>query len=932
MPNVAERDERSLTEPAARYEAFISYSHALDGKLAPALQTECERFGKPWYRPRARRLFRDNANLSAQPHLWDAIESALSSSRWFVLLASPAAAGSHWVGKEVDWWLANRSADRILIVLTDGSLPWGSDPPPTDDPSSSALPPALAAAMTAEPRWVDLRWVRHAEQIDPANPSFRECVADISAAVSGVEKDTLVGEHVRRHRQTKRLVRTVIAVLSCLVVAAVVSAYTAVGQRNLARDQTLTATSRQLVAEASSIRDTQPDLARQLIAQAHRLSPTEQAVGAVLGSSSIPRVIRTRGLARGVAYGARRDLLAVATDQGVSLHDGRTRGRLTELDTSGRYAGAVAFSSDDRLLATGGADGTVRLRDVRASDKPVLLSSLPSPNGIVGTLTFAARAPVLAVGAQAAAVDVWNVEDPRSPKKLATIEGFATAGLRNGVAISADGRLLASAGESNTGRLWELSARRPPRLVGTLVGHGTGITAMAFSPDGALLASASEDDTTRLWDVTDPAEPAQRVVLTGHSLGVSAVAFAPDGAALATGSSDTTVQLWDISDPLRPKLGARLAGHADSITGLDYSADGQTLASASWDNTVRLWKVVASGRSTAQSRLSASHLSTPAFTPDSRTLAAGYPTTLWNLSDRARPRSLAVVPSFNRGGQAVAFSPDGKRLATGVPVVVWDASTRGQPRPLTQGPVTDGAVVVTFSPTAAIVAVGTYSGTVELWDLRDPRRPAHASTLRGSEAAPQGVAFRPDGRVLATLTPEGRIQLWDVGNASAPKLRGSPTAAAGEQLALAFSPDGRTLATGGADGAFSTWDVTNVSRPKRLATAGRHVGSVAGVAYHPDGAMVATAGEDGSVRLWNVAEQSRPTETAVLTAGGRFSSAAVAFSPDGRTLAAAAGGGTQLWDVDVDRILQSLCAESPAITRSQWAQYLPDRDYDPPCA
>jgi len=62
------------------YDAFISYSHALDGALAPALQTGLERFAKPWYRSRALRVFRDTASLSANPDLWSSIEKALDAS------------------------------------------------------------------------------------------------------------------------------------------------------------------------------------------------------------------------------------------------------------------------------------------------------------------------------------------------------------------------------------------------------------------------------------------------------------------------------------------------------------------------------------------------------------------------------------------------------------------------------------------------------------------------------------------------------------------------------------------------------------------------------------------------------------------------------------------------------------------------------------
>ena len=81
----------------ASYAAFISYSHAVDGSLAPALQQALHRFAKPWYRLRALRVFRDESTLAVSPGLWSSIEQALAGSRCFILLASPEAAASPWV-------------------------------------------------------------------------------------------------------------------------------------------------------------------------------------------------------------------------------------------------------------------------------------------------------------------------------------------------------------------------------------------------------------------------------------------------------------------------------------------------------------------------------------------------------------------------------------------------------------------------------------------------------------------------------------------------------------------------------------------------------------------------------------------------------------------------------------------------------------------
>src|SRR4051812_19212717 len=75
------------------YDAFISYSHAADGKLAPKLQEAIETYAKPWYRRRMLRIFRDETNLSLTPHLWPTIVEHLDRARFLILMASPEAGG-----------------------------------------------------------------------------------------------------------------------------------------------------------------------------------------------------------------------------------------------------------------------------------------------------------------------------------------------------------------------------------------------------------------------------------------------------------------------------------------------------------------------------------------------------------------------------------------------------------------------------------------------------------------------------------------------------------------------------------------------------------------------------------------------------------------------------------------------------------------------
>ena len=187
------------------YDAFISYSHAADGRLAPALQRGCSGWRSRGTGVRALRVFRDETGLSTNPHLWSSIDAALDESEWFVLLASPEAAASQWVNQEIAHWLETKPADRILPVLTDGSG--------RGTPTRRRLVGRLrcrrrcAAAFTEEPRHLDLRWAHDETDLDLRNSGFRSAVADLAAPMHGIAKDELEGEDIRQHRRARRLAR-----------------------------------------------------------------------------------------------------------------------------------------------------------------------------------------------------------------------------------------------------------------------------------------------------------------------------------------------------------------------------------------------------------------------------------------------------------------------------------------------------------------------------------------------------------------------------------------------------------------------------------------------------------------------------------------------------------------------------------------------------
>src|SRR5580692_7800189 len=150
------KDDKGIEMPintprTAGYDAFISYSQAVSGELATALQAWLERFATPWYRPRSLRIFRDYTSLSASEDLWQTIEQALSSSSHFILLASPEAAKSVWVNREVEWWRTNRPASDVYIVLTSGELCWDIERNDWDRERTPSRPPAARGMCSDEP-------------------------------------------------------------------------------------------------------------------------------------------------------------------------------------------------------------------------------------------------------------------------------------------------------------------------------------------------------------------------------------------------------------------------------------------------------------------------------------------------------------------------------------------------------------------------------------------------------------------------------------------------------------------------------------------------------------------------------------------------------------------------------------------------------------
>jgi hypothetical protein len=327
------------------YKAFISYSHAADGKLAPALQLGLHRFARPWYRFRAIRVFRDDTNLSVSPGLWSSIEQALGKSDFFLLLASPQAAASKWVRQRVGFWLEHRSPQTLLIILTDGNLVWDSETADVNWSQTTALPTSLAKVFTEEPLYLDLRWAKTTTDLSLNNPAFSDKIADLASTLHGRPKDELIGENVQQHRKVKLLTWSAVITLLLLTLAAVVGAVVAVQEKNVAQARRIVSIAQALTAQAPQ--------------QQRAFKQDERA--ALLARQAYLFNEQSHGHFRAQITDTLRAVLEVPFfNQVLTGHHDRVW--------------AVALSPDGQRLASGSLDSSVRLWNLRGpGDEPAIL-------------------------------------------------------------------------------------------------------------------------------------------------------------------------------------------------------------------------------------------------------------------------------------------------------------------------------------------------------------------------------------------------------------------------------------------------------------------------------------------------------------------------------------------------------------------------------
>lgn len=579
----------------------------------------------------------------------------------------------------------------------------------------------------------------------------------------------------RRHR------RLLLVAVVALLVAAVMVGVTifAFSERSAARSQARRARARELAATALTGLESDPQASLRLAVEAARLSPspvTEETLRRVLLESHERVVLRQGGAVLAVAFSPSGGRIASGGADGtIRLY--ASNGRALRKVSTGGAVDAVDFSPDGRVLAAASADGTVRLLDGRTGRSRRILHHPGGASWVAFGGDF-----LITAGTDGTA-RVW-----RGTGRLVSV--LHNPGPVHAAVLSGDGKLAVTVARDPQGHSRARTfVARTGRFLRVLPERG--IITVAASPDGRVVATGSADATARLWDAQSGRE-LHRLQHKGHVVDLS---FSTRGKWLATASEDGVGRVWDVETGAPVAI---LSGATQPLSSISLDPSGRFAVLASRDGDAYVYEIVDSHLVA----LLAGHrgaVTDAVFSPEARRVATASEDGTLRLWDPGAADQLRLVRRVGRPVTA-AFSAAGK-------IVLHPL--RHEATPTARSP--DGALFARARGNDVVVSRAG-SGR-ELY------------TLVGHFGTVEAVSFSPDGRWLVTAGPRTAI-VWQ--------------AATGEWLAPGFYLRGHKLMFRG--------------RPAHLTSA----------SFSPDGTRIVTASLDRTVRVYDCQACGNPSSLLVL--------------------------------------------------------------------
>lgn len=614
----------------------------------------------------------------------------------------------------------------------------------------------------------------------------------------------------------------------------------------------------------------------------------------------------------------------------------------------------IAFSFDDKFAASGGRDSAVKVWDTASG------LELLTINGHSNALAFSPNSYVLAHGSDKN-VELWSAA---TGDKIHTLTGHKSS--VTSVAFSPDGKILVSGSDDGIINLWDTSTGK---IIDTFSGGVANIGSIAFSPDGETFAVGGLI-AVELWNIKTK-EPFGIIDLYQNSLITRYLTFSPDGKTLAVSGASTndetpvTINFWDVAgqkllrrietktspqrmphiaySPDGAKIafagagktaiydagsGAEIWHLAEEPTAVAYSPKGDFFAAGFWGRMI-LWNAKSKIENPRTFGGHSPTVTSVAVSRDMQTLAMatrGNKAKIWDLK---KGELSYTIEDAEKISNTVAFSPtDSQTLAVGGwsgvgkdgSTILWNTASKTPTRLLGK------SVTFTVAFTSDGNTLGYAGSDLKLYDLKTA---AQSKTVAPGESPT--FAFSPDGTKMISAVYNEGIYFWDISGEKPRLLWEQPRTFEDCTFSVAYHPREDLVAIGCSRGAVKILDAANGGTFRNLAGS---TGSIYTLAFSPDGKMLAAGagalssnfssamvGQDNTISLWEVGSGARIRILKGHEAGLR----SVEFTPDGKFLISGSADGTvKIWRADAGKLVASLIA----IDKDDWAVVTPEGLFD----
>lgn len=541
------------------------------------------------------------------------------------------------------------------------------------------------------------------------------------------------------------------------------------------------------------------------------------------------------------------------------------------------------FSRDCKWIAAGSDD--VSVWEVATGN---LIATCETPAWITA-LAFSDDQRIIATGHDDGMVRLWDIPERKMIREIDAHEKTISA-----LSFSRDGKTLATAGEEKLIYLWSVADGSQVDLA---MWHNDRIPALQWHPDGKRLLSAGWDTTARIWDVSN-GEPI--MLLNSHAAQVHHLSINSEGSQLLCADSDQSIHLWDLESFKTIRIWPR---QSSEIRALTFAPDDNRLAWGGADRVIQVLPLEQESEELAGTDPRPARTAI-GLDGDGRKLihlAPRQQAYVWDVSSGEPAGELEKAEEV----LALAVSLDGKRIAGSLSVhephlgcptslYLWDGETGKRLKAL-DGPSYPVTALAFSSDSKVLASSGYASEDVWIWDV-EAAEPMLLIPGAVEGCSIESLAFEPNARRIAiaaidwmaTSGTNGAVSLWDIDQ------RKEVQRVPGGNLAVAFHPKGQHLATATLDRTIQIWNPETAELVQELEA---HTDLVTCLAHDPEGDWLASGGDDFTLCLWNASTRELKGRTRLDT-----QPKAVCFSRDSKSLFLA-NGNNSCYQISVEQLI-----------------------------